>query len=100
VLHEFAHQLDQEDGAADGAPILGQRSSYVAWARVLGKEYETLRRSRGKQVMDRYGATDPAEFFAVLTETFFEKPSQLHKKHPELYEQAKAYYRVDPLAWR
>src|SRR5439155_21346861 len=64
VLHEFAHQLDQEDGAADGAPILEHRSRYVTWARVLGTEYEGLRRAshEGKRsVLDDYGATEPAE---------------------------------------
>ena len=99
VLHEFAHQLDQEDGAADGAPILDRRSQYVAWARVLGSEYEQLRRASrsGKEsVLDQYGATNPAEFFAVATECFFEKPAQMRKKHPELYEELKAYYRQDP----
>ncbi len=80
VLHEFSHQLDQEDGAADGAPILEHRSSYVTWARILGEEYEALRKKRrGKAVMNRYGATNPAEFFAVATETFFEKPKQMKK---------------------
>lgn len=99
VLHEFAHQLDQEDGAADGAPILAQRSQYVAWARVLGAEYDELRRAAGenrKSVLDHYGATKPAEFFAVATECFFEKPAQLKKKHPELYEELRLYFQQDP----
>ncbi|AGA27697.1 M90 family metallopeptidase [Singulisphaera acidiphila] len=99
VLHEFAHQLDQEDGVADGAPILERRSSYVAWARALGAEYEQLREDEAQQrktVLDTYGATNPAEFFAVATECFFEKPVQLRKKHPALYEELKEYYRQDP----
>ena len=96
VLHEFAHQLDQEDGVADGAPELEQRGQYVAWARVFGNEYEHLRNSTGKSVLDRYGATKPAEFFAVATECFFEKPSQLKRKHPDLYEELKEYYHQDP----
>jgi MtfA peptidase len=98
VLHEFAHQLDQEDGAADGAPILDQRSQYVAWARVLGVEYEQLRRDaeRGRQsVLDDYGATNPAEFFAVATECFFERPVPMKAKHPDLYEELKGYYRPE-----
>ena len=102
VLHEFAHQLDQEDGASDGAPILEHRSSYVAWARVLGKEYETLQNKKKKHrrsVMNKYGATNPAEFFAVATETFFEKAKQMKKKHPELYEELKDYYKLDPVEW-
>jgi Mlc titration factor MtfA (ptsG expression regulator) len=94
VLHEFAHQLDQEDGAADGTPYLGGRSVYAAWGRVLGADFERLRKGRG--VLDRYGATNPAEFFAVATETFFEKPQQLRAKNGELYDQLRAYYGVDP----
>ena len=100
VLHEFSHQLDQEDGAADGAPILEHRSSYVTWARILGEEYETLRKKRHRRaVMNKYGATNPAEFFAVATETFFEKPKQMKKKHPELYDELRDYYKLDPLDW-
>ena len=49
--------------------------------------------------MDHYGATEPAEFFAVLTETFFEKPRQLHKNHPELYEEAQKFFNLDPISW-
>jgi len=103
VLHEFAHQLDQENGHSDGAPILEQRSSYVTWARVLGNEYKRLRdrvaRHR-RTLLDGYGATAPAEFFAVATETFFEKAAQMQDKRPELYEELKAYYNLDPAAWR
>ena len=102
VLHEFAHQLDQEDGAADGAPILAHRSRYVAWARVLGTEFEALQESakqRRRSVMDRYGATNPAEFFAVATETFFEKPRQMQKRHPELYDELRDHYQLDPATW-
>ena len=99
VFHEFAHQLDQEDGAADGAPILPKRSMYSAWARVLGAEFEELKRAEAtgkKSVLDTYGASEPAEFFAVATEAFFEKPVQMKKKHPELYEELKEYYGQDP----
>ena len=102
VLHEFAHQLDQEDGDADGAPILENRSSYRTWASVLGDEYENLQdktRRRHRSVIRKYGATNPAEFFAVATEAFFEKPKQMHKRSPELYEELKSYYKLDPLMW-
>ena len=102
TFHEFAHQLDQEDGAADGAPILEERSAYSAWARVFRDEYKTLvnKTNKGrKSTMDRYGATNPAEFFAVATETFMEKPRQLKAKHPELYEELQDYYKVDPSEW-
>jgi len=102
VLHEFAHQLDQEDGAADGAPILERGSLYAAWARILHEEYERFQRTvkRGfKTVMDEYGATHPAEFFAVATETFFEKPHAMKRRNPALYEVLKGYYKLDPVAW-
>jgi Mlc titration factor MtfA (ptsG expression regulator) len=99
VLHEFAHQLDREDGAVDGAPLLEQRSQYLAWARVLGAEYERLQRASrlGRAtVLDEYGATNPAEFFAVATECFFGRPRVLRKRHPELYAELKSFYRQDP----
>lgn len=102
TLHEFAHQLDQEDGAGDGAPILERPSCYASWARVLSQEFlrHTAQAARGKKgVMDAYGAGNPAEFFAVATETFFEKPRQLSRKHYELYQELRSFYRVDPLDW-
>jgi Mlc titration factor MtfA (ptsG expression regulator) len=101
VLHEFAHQLDQESGAGDGAPPLPRRSMYVAWARVLGHDFDELVREtqhHHREVLDQYGATNPAEFFAVATETFFEKPLQLRTKHPELYRELQEFYRQDPAA--
>lgn len=102
VLHEFAHQLDQEAGNASGVPILEKRSDYVTWGQVFRKEYEQLCRAveRGVETaIDEYGATEPAEFFAVATETFFEKPLQLQRKHPELYQELKRYYKLDPVEW-
>jgi MtfA peptidase len=99
VLHEFAHLLDMEDGTADGTPILESRSRYRAWAQVLGEEYDRLRRhsALGRYTaLDDYGATNPAEFFAVATECFFEKPGVLLKRHPELYDELKSFYRQDP----
>lgn len=102
VLHEFAHQLDIEDGTFNGAPILGQRSAYVSWARVLRREFENVRGSLNeghKTIFDEYGAENPAEFFAVATETYFEKALQLKTKHPELYEELRRFYRVDPASW-
>jgi Mlc titration factor MtfA (ptsG expression regulator) len=100
VLHEFAHQLDMEDGAADGTPLLDRSSHHMTWARVLGREYDRLRRDSvlGRStVLDKYGATDPAEFFAVATECFFENPAPMRRKHPELYAELKSFYRQDPL---
>jgi Mlc titration factor MtfA (ptsG expression regulator) len=101
VLHEFAHQLDTEKGFADGAPILPKTSMYRAWARILGREYQALSEAADADrptFLDKYGATDPAEFFAVVTEYFFEQPQQLKERHPELYEELKVYYRQDPAA--
>jgi MtfA peptidase len=99
VLHEFAHQLDSEDGSMDGSPDLGTRARYTSWARVLGKEFDELSRKihagRSSDI-DPYGATNPAEFFAVVTEMFFEKPRALKRRHPELYEELAAFYRQDP----
>jgi Mlc titration factor MtfA (ptsG expression regulator) len=74
---------------------------YVAWARVLGHDYDQLVREtqhHHRELIDQYGATNPAEFFAVVTETFFEKPLQLRTKHPELYLQLQQFYRQDPAA--
>lgn len=102
VLHEFAHQLDQEDGRGDGAPVLEKRSSYITWARVLGHEFKDLQQRiehHQRTVLDAYGATEPAEFFAVATETFFEKPMALMRKHPDLYAELASFYRVDPGKW-
>jgi hypothetical protein len=102
VLHEFAHQLDDEHGAADGAPMLRGRSHYATWARVLSLEYEEFCRkvAKGeKDVVNTYGATNPAEFFAVLTEIFFEKPKELKEYHPDLYDQLREFYRLDPAGW-
>ena len=103
VLHEFAHQLDTQKGIADGAPALPQTSMYRTWARILGREYRALSEAAdtGRPTfLDKYGATDPAEFFAVVTEHFFEQPHQLKERHPELYEELKSYYRQDPARTR
>ena len=102
AMHEFAHQLDQEDGVADGAPVLEGRSAYTSWAAVFSKEFNLLqekKRKRKRSLLNKYGATHPAEFFAVATEAFFEKPKQLQKKHPELYEELQDYYKVNPIEW-
>ncbi len=101
VFHEFAHQLDQENGGADGAPTLARRSMYIAWARVLGADFQALVKEaeqHHQSDLDQYGATNPAEFFAVVTEAFFEKPRQLRQKHPALYEQMRLFYLQDPAA--
>jgi Mlc titration factor MtfA (ptsG expression regulator) len=102
VFHEFAHQLDSESGANEGAPALPRRSMYIAWARVLGHEYDHLRDELShhhRHFINAYGATNPAEFFAVVTEAFFEQPRQLKRRHPELYGQLALFFQQDPAAW-
>lgn len=102
VFHEFAHQLDQEDGAADGLPRLEKRSQYISWARIFSKEYEEFVENvhKGHQTLiDSYGATNAAEFFAVVTETFFEKPKALQFKHPEIYGELVEFYKLNPVDW-
>ena len=102
VLHEFAHQLDTENGAPDGVPLLRDRAAYAAWQAVLRREYRQLRRRvqrRDYTLMDEYGAEDPAEFFAVATETFFEEPTLMKAEHPALYQALKDYYALDPASW-
>jgi MtfA peptidase len=102
ILHEFSHQLDAEDNTVSGVPRLPNRAAYSTWAQVMVAEYEQLCQAvqQGqKTVMDSYGVTDPAEFFAVATETFFEKPRALYRKHPALYDLLKNYYQLDPQQW-
>lgn len=102
TFHEFAHQLDHEDGPTDGAPGLPSKAAYRSWAKVFSASYADLldKTATGKKsVMDTYGATNPAEFFAVATETFFEKPVQLSRKMPDLYQELMDYYGLDPREW-
>ena len=99
VLHEFAHQLDQESGPADGAPLLYRREDYDAWSKVFGEAYAQLCAAvdTGENtVIDPYGATSPAEFFAVVTELFYERPAALRAEHPALYDAMVHYFRIDP----
>jgi MtfA peptidase len=102
VLHEFAHQLDSESGSTNGAPILGSAASYERWSQTLSRDFELLRRDAywgHRDVLDPYGASSPAEFFAVATESFFEQPHALAARHPELYGEFMRYFRVDPRDW-
>ena len=83
----------------DGAPDLGARARYTSWAHVLGAEFSELSaklHSGRRSDIDAYGATSPAEFFAVVTEMFFEKPRALKRRHPELYAELATFYRQDP----
>lgn len=99
AFHEFAHQLDMENGPPDGFPLIHEHALRADWARVMSEEFERLNDDldRGRPtVMDEYGAEDPAEFFAVATETFFEMPRRLQRRHPALYGVLQRYYRQDP----
>ena len=99
VLHEFAHKLDMLDGWADGTPPLRQREQYGAWKHIMTEEYESLvaaAEDRRPTLLDKYGATNAAEFFAIATECFFEKPRQMQRRHPELYDLLSSYYRQTP----
>jgi len=103
ALHEFAHQLDHESGATNGAPLLGSTERYKSWACVFTSEYETLQQAAfqgDSSLLDYYGAMEPAEFFAVVTETFFEKPQELATQHQALFKELKQYYQVDPRDWQ
>ena len=102
VLHEFAHYLDMEDETMDGAPGLGSASAYQEWSDAFWDEYERLcdQVDAGADTfLDPYAATEPAEFFAVATESFFMQPREFLAEHPVLYEQLRKYYRLDPAAW-
>lgn len=102
VLHEFAHQLDMENGAMDGMPHLESRALRDEWTRVFNEAYAVFERaaaSNRRTLVDPYGAGDPAEFFAVVTESFFERPLALRREHAALYETLARYYRVDPASW-
>ena len=103
VIHEFAHQLDQETGAANGAPMLEKRAQYVRWSQVLGAEFRRLKGTIALQqasLFSDYGASDPAEFFAVISEVFFEQPERMAQEHPELYQQLSLFYGLDPRNWQ
>ena len=103
VIHEFAHQLDQAHGAANGAPFLPGAQRRARWAAVLGAEFQALqeRLAQGMEsLIEPYAATNPAEFFAVVSELFFERPAELAANHAALYGEYRLFYGVDPLSWR
>jgi len=106
VIHEMAHKLDLRSGDYDGCPPLHHGMSYAEWGRSFTEAYEDLRgkvKRLGKRAekvlaIDPYAATDPAEFFAVCTEYFFEAPQVLHKEYPGVYSQLVLFYRQQPLS--
>ncbi len=100
IVHEFAHQLDYEDGAANGIPAMPNSGLAERWSVVFAEEFQRLQthlRLGRPTVLDPYAATNPAEFFAVATETFFERPRPLAERHPRMYELMCDYFQQDPL---
>ena len=99
VYHEFAHKLDMLDSFADGTPPIKNKANFEAWVRIVGEEFKELQSAakRGKKtLLDKYGATNPAEFFAVATEAFFERPERLRDRHDALYECLCRFYNQNP----
>lgn len=97
LIHEFAHKLDMLNGAANGFPPLHPDMDASQWTEAFGHAFEDFRRHPHPGI-DDYAATDPAEFFAVISELFFERPRVLHGHYPRVYFQLKQFYRQDPLA--
>jgi hypothetical protein len=100
VIHEFAHKLDMENGTVDGMPRLPADMSRREWAAAFEPAYKDFckRVDAGEDtIIDPYAADHPAEFFAVMSEAFFETPDVLHDEYPAVYEQLKRFYRQDPL---
>jgi Mlc titration factor MtfA (ptsG expression regulator) len=98
VYHEFAHKLDMLDGAVDGTPPLASREAIARWREVCGREFNELRddvAKAKKTFLDAYGATNEAEFFAVATEQFFNRPAQMLKEEPDLYDLLRDFYQQD-----
>lgn len=102
VIHEFAHYLDQVEGAANGTPRLDDPRDAARWEAVMQEAYDELaaRADAGEEtLLDPYGSEDEAEFFAVASETFFELPVELEAEHPALYRELSRFYRLDPARW-
>jgi Mlc titration factor MtfA (ptsG expression regulator) len=99
VLHEFAHQLDMLNGLADGTPILADEQQYERWRIVMTREYHRLiqdAEAGRPTLLDDYGATDEAEFFAVVVECFFLQPRALRERHHQMYSVLRDYFGQDP----
>ena len=102
IIHEFAHKLDFLDGSIDGTPPLASRVDLQRWASVFGREYERLVEAANtgqRSLLNKYGATNAAEFFAVATETFYGRPKQLRSWHPEVFQCLQDFFQQDPTEW-
>lgn len=100
VIHEFVHKLDMVNGAADGMPPLHPGMNARAWAAAFQEAYEGFcdALERGKDTwLDPYAAEHPSEFFAVISEAFFEDPAETRRRYPHVYEQLRLFYRQDPV---
>jgi Mlc titration factor MtfA (ptsG expression regulator) len=101
VLHEFAHKLDMRNGDANGMPPLHPDMDPAPWARAFQSAFDQMNAELDadrETLIDPYAAEDPAEFFAVLSEVFFECPVALRAEYPEVYTQLRLFYRQDPAA--
>jgi Mlc titration factor MtfA (ptsG expression regulator) len=98
VYHEFAHKLDMLGGSVDGTPPLESHAEYERWVRVCNAEFDALRQGTGGNLLDPYGAENTGEFFAVVTEVFFDRPLDLEREKPGLYAVFREFYRQDPAA--
>ncbi len=101
TLHEFAHQLDQEDGYSDGVPPLPAQAVDI-WIQTFAhrfKELSLFAEQHQESFLNPYGATNPAEFFAVTTEAFFTEPRAFESHYPELFRLMSGFYRLDPRQW-
>jgi len=101
VIHEFAHKLDMQNGVANGFPPLHVDMDSGEWVEAFSDGYEDFQGqcNRGKDIgISCYAASEPAEYFAVLSEVFFERPDILWQHYAAVYDQLRKYYRQDPLA--
>jgi len=102
VFHEVAHALDEQTGEGDGMPLLADREAVEAWSRAFGDAFEALQDDVGhrrRTLLGSYAAEDPAEFFAVATENFFERPVSFQAVYPDLFRLMRDFYQLDPLGW-
>lgn len=102
ILHEFAHVIDLQNGEADGIPPIDDPELANRWRTLFFEEYRHFvagERHGAMSFIDPYAATDPAEFFAVATEHFFEQPLEMRFVHPALYRLFVDFYRRDPAQW-